>query len=170
MRRQAPGAAGDGSRGGVLSSLRMDAQAIETRVTAFAGCLSPDARAWLQTALEPVRDGVSVAKIRLAIARAGRQAGDAPVDVTGAVGDAAGGDRWRACDAARAAIVLKAAGVLGAEAWSQFVTDAVRRGELSEQVSLLRMLPWLPACPAARRGGGGRVPHQLRARLYRDRL
>lgn len=126
----------------------MDAQAIHARAAAFADAVQGPGRAWLGSACDGLSAGVSATKIRVAIARAGRELGDTLVDVTAVVQDPALAGVWRACDAGRAALVLRAATVLESEAWLRFLTDAIRRGELSEQVSLLRMLPWLPD-PAA---------------------
>ena len=125
----------------------MDAQAIAARAAAFADAASGAQAvggAWLSKTLQGLAPDVSATKLRIALARAGRELGDGPVDVTAVVDPPALAAVWRACDAGRAALVLHAATVLPPEAWLRFVTDAVRRGELSEQVSLLRMLAWLP--------------------------
>ncbi len=129
----------------------MDAQAIAARAAAFAEAVAhgdTDGRAegvvWLQGALDEVGAGVSATRVRVLLAQAGRRLGDASAPVGEVVGDADLGAVWRACDAGRAALLLRAHASMDGEAWHRLVVDAVRRGEMSEQVSLLRMLAWLP--------------------------
>lgn len=106
-------------------------QGLERLSAAVAQRGNRGADAWLVQALE----GLTLERVRVALARCARKVGDAPLD------DPAG---WTARDAARAALVLKA---FDTAAMDEVVTaygQWLRRGEQGEQESLLRMLPMLP--------------------------
>ena len=95
----------------------------------------PGAEAWLAQALDTIATE-SLDRVRVAIARCARKVGDAPL------GDDEFRD-WTARDAARALLVLRAFEVSADEAPGHYGAW-LRRGEHGEQISLLRVLPWLP--------------------------
>ncbi|MCH9683258.1 MAG: EboA domain-containing protein [Deltaproteobacteria bacterium] len=112
------------------------------------------ASAWLRDALASIRTtvGGSTRPLRLALARSRRLLGLDPLHPTAAERDAMppsvearlSTPGWRLLDVGRAALVLTALETLPPADGAELFGDLLRRGELSEQESLLRMLPLLP--------------------------
>ena len=102
--------------------------------------------AWLAGAVAAIETPPDVGQLRVAIARAGRILGDwsaASFDTVGM--PEAVGDHWRMRDFGRAALVLGALERTPVVDQVALVEQLVRRGEMGEQESLLKMLTLLPA-------------------------
>lgn len=98
---------------------------------------------WLGEAIEAIDTPPDLARLRVAIARAGRVLGDRSATAFDTVGmHETIGDHWTMRDFGRAALVLTA--VSRTRAPEELVAQLVRRGEIGEQESLLRMLALLP--------------------------
>ena len=109
---------------------------------------SPEQANWVRQAAEGLGEPPAPTKLRIAIARAARKLGDAVPKLSdderaGLPGGPAY-ERWVLRDYGRAALVLLACDRLEADAQVPFVEPLVRRGEIGEQVSVLRMAPLLP--------------------------
>lgn len=104
--------------------------------------------AWLAQALAGLGTPPAAMKVRIALARAARKLGDELPGLDATERDALPAGpayaQWSLRDFGRATIVLAACDALPAEAVVAFVEPLVRRGEIGEQVSLLRMAPLLP--------------------------
>jgi hypothetical protein len=122
----------------------METQAMGARAAALRSRLSTEGQAWVDAAVQRLGAHPTPTAVRVAIAQAGRRLGDDAIDLGGAALDPAPHETWRACDVGRAAVLLSVVAHLPAEAQLRLVTDLIRRGELSEQQSLLRALAWLP--------------------------
>lgn len=108
----------------------------------------PEAARWLTDALAQLSEPPDPRKTRVALARAARKLGAALPAVSEALrAELPAGpsyDAWALRDYGRAALLLTACARLSVDAQLDFVEPLVRRAELGEQVSLLRMAPLLP--------------------------
>lgn len=103
---------------------------------------------WVRQAAEGLGDPPVPTKLRIAIARAARKLGDSVPTLSNeereGLPEGPAYDRWVLRDYGRAALLLFACDRLEADAQVPFVEPLVRRGEIGEQVSVLRMAPLLP--------------------------
>jgi hypothetical protein len=100
---------------------------------------------WLGEATAAMETPPDVARLRVAVARAGRMLGDRSAASFDTVGmHEAVGDHWTMRDFGRAALVLAALQRTPVEEQTALVEQLVRRGEMGEQESLLKLLPVLP--------------------------
>jgi hypothetical protein len=118
-------------------------------IDAFVGVVARHGQeggaAWLVEAMASIETPPDVARLRVAIARAGRILGEGRPSAFDTVGmHEAVGDHWRMRDFGRAALVLTALQRLSWEEHAALVEQLVRRGEQGEQESLLAMLAVLP--------------------------
>lgn len=120
---------------------------------ALAGVLAAhdaEGARWVQSAVAGLPEPVTEASLRIAFARAGRTLGDAVVDPTSADLDrlgAAGASMpgpWRLRDLGRAIVLLHVLSRLPDDRHVALVAGLVRRGEIGEQCTMLRILPALP--------------------------
>ena len=103
---------------------------------------------WVRQAAEGLGSPPAPTKLRIVIARAARKLGDSVPTLTdddrASLPEGPAYERWALRDYGRAALVLLACARLDDDAQVAFVEPLVRRGEIGEQVSLLRMAPLLP--------------------------
>jgi len=109
---------------------------------------APEQANWVLEASEGLGAPPAPTKLRIVIARAARKLGDAVPSLSeaerAALPPGPAYDRWVLRDFGRAALVLLACERLDADAQVPFIEPLVRRGEIGEQVSLLRMAVLLP--------------------------
>lgn len=110
----------------------------------------PGGARWVQEALGGLPEPPTDAALRIVFARAGRVLGDGVVDLTSADLDrlgAAGASMpgpWRTRDLGRAIVLLHVFSRLPDDRHTALVAALVRRGEIGEQCTMLRILPALP--------------------------
>jgi hypothetical protein len=111
----------------------------------------PTGASWVADTLAKLPQEPTQAGLRVVFARAGRILGDAVVNPTssdldrlGAAGASMPGP-WRRRDLGRAIVLLHVLSRLPDDRHVALVAGLVRRGEIGEQCTMLRILPTLPA-------------------------
>jgi hypothetical protein len=98
--------------------------------------LEPSGRAWLDAAVAAIRAPFDREAFTVAFTLAARRVGRAAL-LAGAAG-------WSADEAARAALLLRAATAQPAGAFATLVDDLYQHGDNRERQAILRALAWLP--------------------------
>jgi hypothetical protein len=121
-----------GSESGTLDAIRRQPGAGDPRDLVRAG-IEPPGRAWLDAAVAAIRVPFDREAFTVAFTTAARRVGRASMPAG-----------WSADEAARAALLLRAAAAQAPEAFAALVDDLYQHGDSRERQAILRTLAWLP--------------------------